>query len=62
MEEWLVRVDAHYFCAAAIVWDGDVIECAPVLRRHVTASGGGGRDLVRYCQERGWRVSWVRTE
>lgn len=59
-EEWLIRVESRTFVAGAIVRDGIVVDCAPILRAVARPMPRRGRDLVRRLRERVFRVTWRR--
>jgi hypothetical protein len=52
MRAKLIRVVAPHFVAGAIARDGQIEECAPILRRHVMWLTGDA--FVAVCKGNGW--------
>ena len=56
--EILASISAPHFTAGVVLWDGKVIEAAPIIG--YMKKQKWTRDRVRsYCKEKGWRVSVV---
>jgi hypothetical protein len=54
--EILASIDAPHFNAGIVLWDGKVIESAPIVRY----MRKWPRDRVRdYCKTKGWKISVV---
>lgn len=55
--ETLAQIEAPHFRAGLVLWDGKVVDFAPILK-HMK---GWTRDRVRdYCRQQGWkpRIIW----
>jgi hypothetical protein len=55
---YIIRVETRYFVGGAIVKDGVIVECAPILHKHVIRCGRRAREFVVWCRNRGWSVMW----
>jgi hypothetical protein len=56
--EILAQISAKHFTAGIVLWDGKVIEAAPVVG--YMKKQKWTRDRVRaYCAEKGWQISVV---
>jgi hypothetical protein len=54
--EILAQIRADHFTAGIVLWDGQVIEAAPIVRY----MKGWPRDRVRdYCKQKKWDISVV---
>jgi hypothetical protein len=51
--ERLFQISSERFCAGVVVREGRVVECAPILRRHLL--GLDGRRFAAVCARKGWR-------
>lgn len=56
---YIIRVETKHFVGGAIVKDGVIVECAPILFKHVVRCGRKARQFVIQCRERGWSVMWM---
>lgn len=48
----MLRITSHYFVAGAIIKDGIIIRCAPILEKHIL--GMTINQVYRYIKLRGW--------
>jgi hypothetical protein len=59
--EILACIDAPHFFAGIVLWDGRVVEAAPIVG--YMKRGKWTRTRIRdYCASKGWKVSVVHQE
>ncbi len=52
----LLRISAPHFVAGVILWDGVVVNAAPILRWSVGKTEGHLRD---YCHRKHWQIETI---
>jgi len=56
---YLWRITAPHFCAGIFIWNGTVMDTAPILRY---MKGYSPSWIAGYCTRKGWQIEYVEGE